>query len=455
MILTPGAKSRIQSISRDHIEQTTSDLRRYFAKNLWLAPNNRYRSDTINKVRKDFDVAGNFTSVKQSNLAHYIASSTQMHCIDGWSYLASAVNALLRGDGHAAVHLAYYAELRAAMSILATDGIGVLNGRHCALTGPMKADKLPTKNGGTHDFAWMALEEWSEKSSAGDLIAESVTPFGIPLSNWFSTLPGSYTLKPLARSWIKDWGVDLKRLADRERGDRHARNEASYRPTALSSDHPVSASDAVRLAGQFWEMCEPVGSSKFEMLDRRLLRHSMKAIFTGRNATPALASNDGYRAFVTSLVGSQATLSDQYRKEIETYLLRDEAGGIDNILKLARASISDPNQAQLGVIARAFLLLRMASGTVDVTLRKAGVTESELKFWKDDLLSGRGLCAPNSPPEELADLWQDVDLELEEIRQHLANGKDLSFTSIRSEFDRTLVRLTSFDAVPLWAIARV
>lgn len=455
MSLTPTAKSRIQNTSRDHIEQTTRDLRRYFARNLWLSPNNRYRSDTINKIREDLGPAGSFTPVKRSNLAHYIASSTQMHCIDGWAYLASAVNALLRGDGHGAVHLAYYAELRAAMSILASDGIGVLNGRHCALSGPTKADSLPASNGGTHDFAWWALEEWSEKPSAGDLIAESITPFAIPLSNWFSSLPGSYTLQPLSRSWIRNWGVDLQRLASKERGDRNARNEASYRPTALSPDRSVSASEVVRLSKHFWQLCEPVGSSKFEMLDRHLLRSSIKAIFSSRNVTPPSKENNEYRAFVASLVGSQPSLSVQLRPKIEAYLLNDEGDGVENIIQLAKVGISHPKHAQLGVIARAFLLLRMASGTVDTTLEKAGVTENELKFWKDDLLLKSGLCDPRSLPEEMGDLWKDVDDALVDIGDRLASGgEELSLAEMRDQFPGTLFSLAGFDAVPLWAIAR-
>ncbi len=454
MTLSSGARSRIQNISRDHVETTVGDLRRYFARSLWLAPNNRYRSDTINKIREDFGPAGNFTPIKQSNLAHYIASSTQMHCIDGWSYLAAAISTLLRGDSFAAVHLAYYAELRAAMSILASDGVGVLNRRHCALTGPKKADKLPARIGGTHAFAWSALEEWSRKTSAGDLIAEAITPFSIPLSDWISNLPGSYTFQPLAQSWIRTWGVDLKRLADQERGDRHARNEASYRPTALSNDRTVSANEAIGLSEQFWELCEPVGSSKFEKLDRRLLRSSLKAIFVGRNASTPNATNDAYKAFVSAVVTSQTISSDQYRRDIERFLLRDDTEGGEGVTQLAKVGIADANHGQLGVIARAFLLLRLASGTVDTTLRKAGVREDELRFWKDGLLQERGLCDPDFPPDQLGDLWKDVDDELSEIRRRLREKKDCSLASLRGEFDGALLRLAGFDAVPLWAIER-
>lgn len=454
MSLSAGAWLRVQNTRTEFVEQTTNDLRRYFSKNLWLAQNNRYRTDTTKKADEDFHQTGSFTATKQMNLAHYIAASGQMHCIDGWSYLASAVSAIIRGDSFTAVHLAYYAELRAAMAILATNGVGVLRNQHCAIVGPNKADKLQGSLG-THSFAWEALEKWSSKPAASNVVSESITPFGISLENWFSALPATYTLQPLARSWIKNWGVDLRRLADPERGDRHARNEASYRPTALFSNARISARDALRTAGRFWEMCEPVGSSKFEKLDRRLLRYSAKAFFNGRNQTPASTNNQDFRTFVTGLVDAQSLGSDRYRYEITEYLMSPEDGGVEDVVEIAKASISHPEHAQLGVLSRAFLLLRLASGAVDTTLRKAGVQESDLRFWKNDLMSDRGLCDPEYVPEEMGDLWKDVDDGLVEIRDRLRDGQDLDLWTMRSEFETALFKLAGFDAVPLWAISRV
>lgn len=453
MTLPADVKSRIQNTSRDSIEQTTGDLRRYFGKNLWLANNNRYKSNTIKKISEDFSKSGSFTATKQRNLAHYIASSAQMHCIDGWSYFANAMSSLLRGDSFGAVHLAYYAELRAAMAVLAADGIGVLNNKHCVLTTSNKAERLPG-NKPTHEFTWLALKEWSEKNSSGDLLSEAITPFAIPLSEWFSSLPGQYTLQPLARSWIRNWGVDLQRLADKEKGDRHARNEASYRPTPLLTGLPIATEKVVRISGKMWEMCEPVGSSKFEKLDRLLLRHSARKIYVGRNTAPATAANDDYRSFVSELVSAQNISSQQYRAQIEAFLLRDEVDLIENVVEMAKVKIDEPDHSQLGVLARAFLLLRLAAGTVTTTLAKAGVNEDELKFWKAGLLSERGFCKSDLPPEELGDLWKDIEVELSDLRLRLESDEDFTLSSIRSEFDAALFRISGFDAVPLWAIAR-
>ena len=56
-----------------------------------------------------------------------IAISAPLHCVDGWSYASRAIASLLAGDGHAARHLAYYAQLRAGLSLLANLGVGIFN----------------------------------------------------------------------------------------------------------------------------------------------------------------------------------------------------------------------------------------------------------------------------------------------------------------------------------------
>src|SRR5687767_9228022 len=49
---------------------------------------------------------------------------TCSHALDGWRYLAHAATALLNASRRTCIHLAYYAELRAARSILGACGIG-------------------------------------------------------------------------------------------------------------------------------------------------------------------------------------------------------------------------------------------------------------------------------------------------------------------------------------------
>src|SRR5690554_4022269 len=63
-------------------------------------------------------------SLPPSKVHEAVALTIPSHCMDGWNFVARSMEAALSGDFHAARHLAYYAQLRAGMCILANLGIG-------------------------------------------------------------------------------------------------------------------------------------------------------------------------------------------------------------------------------------------------------------------------------------------------------------------------------------------
>ena len=83
--------------------------------------NNRLRDDLSND------------RINSDRLSEYIGISAPVHSMDGWSFLGRSIHCLSRGDPYIAVHLAYYAELRAALAILAAQGIGVFSYPHCVI----------------------------------------------------------------------------------------------------------------------------------------------------------------------------------------------------------------------------------------------------------------------------------------------------------------------------------
>ena len=84
--------------------------------NYWLS-RNRYRHDIVRTVTAE---AAN--ALDGRKLADYAAASIPLHLSDGWCLLARAAGAVTNGDWPNAIHLGYYAELRAAMALLATQG---------------------------------------------------------------------------------------------------------------------------------------------------------------------------------------------------------------------------------------------------------------------------------------------------------------------------------------------
>src|SRR5579862_9418268 len=118
-------QNAVRDSSRDSIKSALWDIKSHFHLKEWLGSRNRYVDEPYKIIKSDL------TSHKQlshKQLREYICASAILHCKDGWEYFSNAVNSILKGNSSNSVHFAYYAELRASLSFLASDGIGVFNG---------------------------------------------------------------------------------------------------------------------------------------------------------------------------------------------------------------------------------------------------------------------------------------------------------------------------------------
>ncbi|MFJ1288414.1 hypothetical protein, partial [Acinetobacter baumannii] len=96
---------------------------------------------------------------------------------DAWDYFSCAISAVLEGNIYNAIHFAYYAELRATMSFLASEGIGVFNGINYYVDSTGKCKRF-TGNIATHKFVWPALNEWSKLVANRNTLLDIVTVHG-------------------------------------------------------------------------------------------------------------------------------------------------------------------------------------------------------------------------------------------------------------------------------------
>src|SRR5690606_16056903 len=157
---------------------------------------------------------------------------------------------------------AYYAELRAAMSLLAADGIGVFNNRHVIITSDCKCEYLPIATRSnrkraklpTHEFVWNALNYWANSIAGINTLERVVRPGGVPLGDWLSQ--ASVGARFVAASWLSQWGLDLQRVCE----DQSSRNNASYRPAAFVSAGPSAVEDTLHVLLEFWKLCNPESS---------------------------------------------------------------------------------------------------------------------------------------------------------------------------------------------------
>ena len=110
--------SELSQTRSQAIKQIMPRLQTYWQSGHWLGQNNSFIRDTKNKIIK---FNGGSTPSDHEHLADYIAASVFGTCLRWLGiFLGRAIEAELAGDPDIARHLAYYAELRAGISFLAS-----------------------------------------------------------------------------------------------------------------------------------------------------------------------------------------------------------------------------------------------------------------------------------------------------------------------------------------------
>jgi hypothetical protein len=350
----------------------------------WLPAGHPYPDGALPKAQAAF------AAVSGADLLEVIAVRGPLHAIDGWTYLGRALSALLAGQAHAARHLAYYAELRAALSILASSGIGVFNRRNAVIDSTGAVHLLDDH--GTHDMAWLALAEWSTMPSSLERLIGPINFAGTSLLDPFREFFPADVSTALGHLMI-EWGFDLEQGVT----DRDQRNWSSYQPTALGPITTNPANDAAFLT-MFWNACRPNGVE----LERHLLRILLETEARSHFLTVA----DYEQRYDRLHDGVKAVVPFDFLKRVTDPMDHDF------LIQMSVKTLPAPPYAMM---CRAALLLRLATGMAEDQLRAAGVQPfHHFQAWWQDFGASHGLWAPGMPPAASADLWSDIDLALEE-----------------------------------------
>lgn len=360
-----------------------------------------------------------FNGISQRQLTELIAVRGPLHCSDGWSYLSKAISALFLGDRHAARHLAYYAELRASLSILASQGIGIFNNINCVIDDAGNRHDL--ENRGTHEMCWLALDHWAKTPGSFEKIASAININGATLFEALSAyFPGS-SGTTLGHGLIKGWGVDLSAATD----DHIARNYSSYTPNDLS---PMSGRPALDLdfIGSLWRSFQP---SAFG-LERHLLRLILETELA--NTGGATLSPLGY-----------ANLDPRIAAHVsEGFLSRTEE--VDEHPIIRTADTTDTSAEAM--LARGAILLRIATSLAQDNLGKAGVGINELEPWWSTLGLERGLWSHPAEPTDMSELWMEVEDALEAA----SRAEQTSRHGWLGELPGSTLRLFQTERIALW-----
>lgn len=452
MAISAADVARLNNASPIAVQAALGRLRVRGSYGRWLTQRNRYRTDVVARLGVD-STAPN--SVASRNLVDYVAASAPIHCCDGWSFLGRAMSSHLRGDLGSAVHLAYYAELRAAMSLLATEGIGIFSARHFVIDANGQTFTIVSARG-THQATWDILQHWARNPSAAASLGQILQPGGQPIEDWLQGHPAIAGWSPIAESWLLRVGLDLKQFGQ----DRDARNESSYRPSQIDLVEPMSATDAASFAEVLWSAIEPDGGG-FGRIDRQLLRLSMEQAFIGttspsahRSGTRTVTARRAPRRFEASVEGAvEATLGSKDFAWIDFLLRRHQPDDDELIVHSRGQSRRTSAEHHIEVMARATLLLRIASGAVRRSLRLSGTSMDDLGFWWKDFGLARGLWTTEPQASELADSWNDGWDAVEDVKAW--NGASTSPTrrALLDNCATAVANLGTLEAAGLWSLA--
>lgn len=406
----------------------------------WLPTINPYKVDCVAQYRRTA------SSVQDPHLEDYLVAAVPIHCMDGWAYLSRALQSQIAGDSARALHLAYYAELRAALSLLGARGIGVLNDEHVIIDSSGMLRKRTGQR--THRFAWKALREWSTTQDAAQLLGRAVQYQGITLADWLSEAGLGGVQLALTNSWFEAWGADLQLFED----DRDARNLYSYSPTTFNNPSEATVRDIDLQLRSFWQCFEPAGSNTFAQLDRYLVRSALRrgAVGVGGQLEPQMSNSVGKALKGLGLDGIVADLAKEFLLPVAGSPEALESWILDRIADTPKGS----SQSILpGLIARATLLLRLATAAAKEIVDDGNWTK-HFQFWIDGFGVDSGLWDPNLRPASLTDLRADIEAALTDLSSWLATS---SLPDIKENWQRgnaaSLRTLSSAQLVGLWGLA--
>ncbi len=439
--LTTTAKQLLRRASREPIENYFVTLAPQQKQLRWLPQGNRYRTRCTGQYREDLDAH----AVDDAALTGYVAASAPTHVIDGWSTLGRAVESALRGDTYSAVHLGYYAELRAAMSLLGCEGIGIFDNRHPVVRRNGGTSHLPhvqvwnpqqnsysARPVGTHAIVWPVLRHWSSLQRSGDLLSQLVRPNGVSLPDWLDAFNAVTPARELGRHWLLAWGTDLSVFED----DRSARNLASYRPSELRLPPASPAPQVVEFVEELWRLFEPSNGARFPRLEALLLRRALR-LAHGAQVTQAAVEG----------LGMTAAEAAQWVTFLSAHNEPIALTAADNQLPIEDAD------CHFGIIARAALLLFLATAASRRLLVNGNYTPTILDFWWKARGVSHGIWEAGAHPAHPFDTWADIAGSLQASRLWRDNaGGAFSLRAWRRASVEPLDDLGAFDLIAMWGL---
>ena len=424
-----------------------------------ISPANRLLAQDFKTVlRKHFDGSDLVSNIEINT---FLASSSLLHCLDGWGYLSHAIDSLLTGDSRISIHLAYYSELRASMSFLSSEGIGIFNNGYISADAYNNIQRNPTRdrvttdpiNPSTHQFIWNSLDTWINSivkpANPSDLLGVFSVD-GKNFNDWLThfpyTSPNSGII--VLKHWLSSWNFDINHF----KKDREVRNIVSYQTPNLNvSPNVYTLNQNIDKLNSFWNILEPSGNNRFQLLDKYLLRELLKIIYN-QQTTSVKNANTFENLVRTTISNMGLTVQQSF---IDFMVSNDQ----HNLFVESFNTTIDPTTNSLNplsVIARATLMLRISTGSVSHILNSGGMTKQDLDFLWDKYGLENGFWTVGDLPTDFISLWEDIKDDIEEVTSWAHTKRpDLNLHAVYNDTSLpfSLNFFKQFHRAGLWGIS--
>jgi hypothetical protein len=229
--------------------------------------------------------------------------------------------------------------------------------------------------------------------------------------------------------------------------DRERRNRASYRPSRLI---PVDleAERSLEIATDVWTSLEPDRQGGFPHIDAALL----KSVLTQTYSSVFDPNDEGATITWDSWIDQSTPTSEVGSAIAEA--IKDQRHVYSSNRLLEAAFEADPDEIAPdaffeGMVARAALILRLASGSALALIGESGGSITQVRPWVESLAGARGLWDASDPPDFMTDLWHDNELAIQSL---ISRKADLRHSFLQSAAPEVLV-LGQTERVPAWTFA--
>lgn len=323
-----------------------------------------------------------------------LAAEQLVHLVEGWRYAAAATNSVLSHAKDQALHLAYYAELRAAMSLFAWSGIRVKQGAYYYLDS--NGNQVRTAPQRTHEAVWGLWKEWVKRTDAKSLFNDNIR---LHPSVTLSDVVGSVRYVNTAAT-LTNWGLDLWDAIH----DHIARNNSSYEARLASKSLSTMGKTDVDLVLDLWRLFLSDGSSL--VFDAALINYivadAVPKLVQQSQSDQKPSNQDQLSDIALSIAASTGVDEDEIARR-----LNPGAYPTAPFLLAADAATEVSN-----VLCRGYFLLRMA---MLAAKKSIGTNPSNsAKKWMENWLSHAGIWDPTDGID-LFDIEEDYRISVDDL----------------------------------------